>query len=195
MPEFADFFDECFDGWDFFGAGFALATEAIFEGGFLVAAGLAEAGDFKTADAVSDAAVGFFNPVDLRVFEKHFDPPGGAADAGVAWGEGGFEIAAIGGVKLVFATVLGVEPDVDGEFFGVEMAGKQGDGAGVAFWQVEKQVAGGDVAMVAADVIEPDEGEGEGVEAGVAVWCGECGDGLLDTDQQGGGEDGGERVF
>ena len=65
----------------------------------------------------------------------------------------------------------------------------------MAFWQVKEEAAGGDVAMVAADVIEPDEREGEGVEAGVAVWRGQGGDGLLATDQQGGREDGREGVF
>ena len=45
MPVFANLFDKGFDGGDFFGAGFAFSTEAVFDGGFLVAAGLAQAGD------------------------------------------------------------------------------------------------------------------------------------------------------
>lgn len=65
----------------------------------------------------------------------------------------------------------------------------------MALWQIEQEAAGGDVAMIAADVIEPDEGESESVEAGVAIWGGQGGDGLLAADEESRWEDGGERVF
>ena len=183
-----NFLDEFFDGRDVGWGGCALAAEAELESGFVVAGGGAKPGHLKAVYAVAEAAIGLFDPVNGLMLCQKVDPPGGTSEAGVARGESRIKIAAIGRVEEVFSAVLRVEPDIDVELFGMEMSGEKNDRAGVAFWQVEKEV-------IFLNVIEPDQGEGKGVEAGVAIRGGQGGHGLLTLREESGGKDRGERVF
>ena len=188
-------FDELFDGRQFGEGGFSFAAEAVFEAGYFVAACGTETGDLETPDAVSEAAISFFDHVDFRVAAEQIDPPCGTAEAGITRRESAFEVAVIGGVEKGFAACVVVKPNIDFELGGIEMTGQENDAAGVLLRQVEEEAAGGDFAMPPLHPVEPDEGEGEGVKAGIAVWRGEGGDGLLAPGEEGGGVSGRKRIF
>ena len=126
---------------------------------------------------------------------EQIDPPGGTAKAGITRREGAFEVAVIGRVEKGFAACIVVKPNVDFELVGIEMTGQENDAAGVHLRQVEEEAAGGDFAMPPLHPVEPDEGEGEGVKAGVAVWRSEGGDGFLAPGEEGGGVSGRKRIF